>query len=442
MSEPYQSRVFTFINKRTHQLKDACATGLRHLKVAVVWSGQVLFYPIHLAIAAIRQIQPQLPPPRQQPILPQPRADIDIEQALALVETAGYAIEKSPARFSFREASPAIVVTGTDELGALATVDRPVFDLDSNLATDAAATITVSYIADRAVVATKPIIRGLSSLLGDRSLVLVTTTNEILDILTIVQQQDIRRRIGLDLALSWQTWHTNSLVDRQKSRHLNSRSSLSLASSVIPNSEQQQISAAPNLFERLGNWFKRDRQIAPNSTQLLPPTTEPTNWRLLNTNTDLNLPQLPPITETSDLEIDRQQQFGNQAIVRQPNRLQQLWNYFRDYIYIPPSDDVAIVSQPQEFELIPIVEPKLTNPTDRPIKSATTVAHKSTHLTTKKSQSLEHQPDWIDAIAEEIGYDQSLFSRFLGWLDRAILAIENWSIELWHKITNIRRSSN
>ena len=91
MPENYQSRVFTFVRKRTNQLKDTCTQGLRHLKVAVVWSGQILLYPIHLLAQTTKIFQSQLPSPPQQSVLP-PVAEIEIEAALELIVEAGYPI--------------------------------------------------------------------------------------------------------------------------------------------------------------------------------------------------------------------------------------------------------------------------------------------------------------------------------------------------------------
>jgi hypothetical protein len=84
MSGNYQSRVFSFISKRTNQLRNTCVQGLRHLKVAVVWSGQILLYPLQLLAQSAKIIE-QLPTPIVQRSLPEPSPDISIEQALELV---------------------------------------------------------------------------------------------------------------------------------------------------------------------------------------------------------------------------------------------------------------------------------------------------------------------------------------------------------------------
>ena len=92
MSDPYQSRIFTFIGNQANQLKNTCAQGFRHLKVAVVWGGQILLYPFQL-LAQTTIFQPQIASPPSRSTLPQPTPDINIEQALDLIAATGYQIE-------------------------------------------------------------------------------------------------------------------------------------------------------------------------------------------------------------------------------------------------------------------------------------------------------------------------------------------------------------
>lgn len=424
----YQSRVFTFVNSRANQLKDACAKGLRHIKVAVVWSGQVLFYPIQLLLSATKLFQPQLPPPRQQATLPLPTAEIDIEQALVLVENvAGYPIELSR--------SAVELVTKRQDSHST-TSDRGEIVIRERIK------LAAPKRSGRSVATTKPIVRGLSSLLSDRRLVLVTTTNELLDVLTIAQQQDIRRRIGFDLAISWQAWHSQRAIAEGWTPDLSSNQLSGDRDRLhLPSSEQPTSSPPPTLFERLGSWLNRspDRvSTAAASSQFLPSSQYSSNWQSLP-ESELDLPQLPPIVEPSERANSLQS-----PAIQPSNWFQKLWRYYRDYLYIPAPTDRAIVqSPPQPFELTPL-EPQAVAPsqseldTSRSTKAATKVKYQPTDLARKHRQNITHQPDWIEAVAEEIGYSRSPFATFLAWLDRLMLAIENWAIALWQKITSMR----
>jgi hypothetical protein len=457
MSGNYQSRVFTFVSRSTDRLKDSCAKGLRHLKVAVVWSGQMLLSPLHWLAQTTKIFQPQLPPPRQQPILSQqPASDINIEQALELVKVAGYPVEITQNGTSTLVELSEIEIT---QPKSSLTVDRSVTDPTLSYPTNGIVAVEVpqeiTYTRSRQITAPKKSIRGLSSLLSDRQLVLVTNENELLDILTLAQQQEIRRRIGLDIALAWHQWQTVKLAGSGANK-LSGNRRLALAGER----DLERELPPPNLFDRLTDWFKKKpkpphppsvqlENIRSNSQQSpgqLPPTQYSFIPQPPHFDRFLDLPQLPPITE-EDSSIAPDNAIGQIIAKFQPKWFDRLWNYYRDYVYIPAPTDSAIVYQPpQEFELIPI-DPKPSKivssqrdrtelQSDRP--ETTRQLQESTRLAKKNWQNLEYQPDWIEAISEEIGYSQTPFARFLAWLDRIVLAIENWAIELWNKITNAR----
>jgi hypothetical protein len=415
----------------------------------------------------------------------QPVSDINIEQALELVEVAGYPIlfqkgsanelapdsaiafdcYRSNSLDTSRQTAPAPkwqAVRADLELAqtSVLTVDRSV------------ATTTLQYRANpSATVATQPgnshiappkkTIRGLCSLLLDRQLVLVTTDNEILDILSIAQQQEIRRRIGLDIALAWHQWQALKLTDEPQERKLSGSDRLSLTTSsnfgAGAAGEQRQL-PPQNLFDRFTDWFqsKKQPQTPVRSEDLqatkrkspaqLPPTRYSFTPQPPKFDRSFDLPQLPPIT-TEDLTIDRDNKFGEILTKLQPHWFKNIWSYYRDYLHISAPTDNAIVYQPpQEFELIPLA-PKpgkvIDNRVDleeifdglprsqRQIESVNNLAK-------KVERKLEYQPDWIEAISEEIGYSQTPVARFLAWLDRLFLAIENWAIDLWNKLVNNR----
>ena len=473
MPEHYQSRVFTFVSKSTNRLKDSCARGLRHLKVAVVWSGQILLSPLHWLAQATKIFQPQLPPPRQQPILAaQPASDINIEQALELVKVAGYPIllPRGFATEITQNGTSTLVDLSEIEITQVAsslTVDRSTTDptlwqpTSSNIAIESPSEIT--YTSSRQVTAPKKTIRGLSSLLSDRQLVLVTTENEILDILTLARQQEIRRRIGLDIALAWHQWQTSKLAGGDANK-LSSRQQSSLPGErnftreLPPQNLFDALSA--KLHQQLTAWFKKEpkaentpivqlENMHSNNQQSpaqLPPARYTFTPQPPQFDRFLDLPQLPPI-RAEDRATKPDNKIGKVVAKFQPKWLDRLWSYYRDYVYIPaPTDSPIVYQPPQEFELIPI-DPKPSkivsyhrdgdkSQIDRP--ETTRQLQSSAKLAKKTWQNLEYQPDWIEAISEEIGYSQAPWERLLAWLDRIILAIENWLLELWNKIIKAR----
>jgi hypothetical protein len=455
MPEPHQSRVFTFIGNRTNQLKNTCAKGLRQLKVVVVWSSQILLYPLQL-LAQTKIFQPQIPSPPPPPVLPQPVPDINIEQALDLVEVAGHPIQ--------------ILDKAQITVDDWSYIDDSLWNTSYGNTAVKSQEIAYSPRVSSLVTAPKPTIQGLSSLLSDRQLVLVTTTNELLDILTLEQQQEIRRRIGIDLATTWYEWHTHSTqqfdVDRDlslpetRTRELNGDRQLLLASQTA---DRDRDLRPENFFDKLRQWFGRSNdtpqtvdlplqpdlisESEPPAPKQLAPATYTFTPQPPKFDRYFDLPQLPPISEP-DSPRSLEHESTNIIAKFQPNWLKQWLSYYREYIYIPTEDESAIVYQPaEEFQLIPIettpskIKARQPERVDRisPELSQQQPQLEPTHSidrTPTSYRNLEYHQDWIEAESEPIGYSQSAFARLLAYLDRLMLRLENWIISLFTAITD------
>jgi hypothetical protein len=477
MSGNYQSQVFTFINKRTNQLKDTCAQGLRHLKVAVVWSSQILLYPLHLLAQTTKLFQPQFSAPPSQQLLTQPVPDINIEEALDLVAGAGYpisldAIAEHGAITAEDSSSQSLSQQFLPRESTLAILDRNSWNIEHSNIDPEDWELVDNARKSRRVTTRKPIIRGLSSLLIDRQLVLVTSENELLDLLTPSQQQEIRRRIGIDLAIDWHRWHRGELAQSQlPSKHLLKNRHRSSNNETL--TDRLAIAGTNETNDKL---VDRDRQL-PSSTffdtsieqlrqswdswlqKFTTKTSEPSESKSLpqlpSTNYSfspqppqisrwLDLPQLPPIVEPEPLSSQVPMQ--NPLVKLQPDWLKQWWNYYRDYLHIPAKSDSQIVAQLTDFQLIPLIKSLEIQQSQNGMLAERVSKHNridrdSSKLSKRISEDLEYQPDWIEAESETIGYNQSPIAKFLAWLDRIFFQIENWLIKIWTGITNNPRRS-
>jgi hypothetical protein len=451
MSDTYQSRVFTFISNRTNQLKNNCAKGLRHLKVAVVWSGQILLYPLQL-LAQTKIFQPQIstPPPTA---LPQPVPDINIEQALDLVEVAGYPIQ--------------IAERGLLVADDWSFIDENLWNTGYGNTSIKSQEIAYSPRKSLQVTAPKPTIRGLSSLLSNRQLVLVTTDNQLLNILTLSQQQEIRRQIGVDLVTIWDRWDLDRELGNYNPQELAAQQQLLLTNGTIPDPDDALNLPSPNLLDRLRNWFQNSidpptqlattlspstviAATAPAPPRQLAPSTYTFNPQPPRFDRYLELPQLPSIID--DIAPQPQDSGFDLAIANivtkiQPDWLKKWWNYYREYVYIPTDVDLVdsradfgeIVHAPDEFKLTPI-EPTPSQIKGKQVKLSQTpqqlqieqnnslkVTTKVVHVVSQnENRQIEYHPDWIEAEAEPIGYSQSLLAQLLAWLDRLMFRLENW----------------
>jgi hypothetical protein len=186
----YRSRLFGFIHRQAYRLREGVGLGLRQVKVSVQWTGQILLSPLRwfdlFKQDASKQIVgkeklKQLPPTPTKP-------RIEVESLLAEVAAVGYGELQMPAREDW------------------SVVDAK--DWDTTLLGD-------SQLALRGesapVQRTKPVIRGLASLLADRSLVLVDRYNQILDVLSPSQQFHLQRQIDPALAKQWSIDRTNAI---------------------------------------------------------------------------------------------------------------------------------------------------------------------------------------------------------------------------------------
>jgi hypothetical protein len=179
---PYKSRLFNFLNRQSIRWQDRVGQAWRNAKVAAVWGVQVLLYPIYLLVQTARfggyQLQQaigrtwqQLLPSRSSPSpLPEipPPVDTPIQRVLNALNTSDIG-HKLP----------------------IPCPTPPEFQLS------------------------RQVIVGLASLLTNRSLVLVTTENQILDVLTPDEEQKLRQRLIWEIAVYWHHWRCWQEAHRQ-----------------------------------------------------------------------------------------------------------------------------------------------------------------------------------------------------------------------------------
>jgi hypothetical protein len=437
MSGTYNSRLFNFINSQSHKLKDGCARGWRHFQVAVVWTGQILLYPFYrlkettkiFTAKSVAQPQPRIAPP-------QPPADITIERVLELVAKEGYAI----APVAPRNDIPADDWSFIDEdLWNTALAPRSIKEREISYTPNFQPTPTIP----------RKLIRGLGSLLANRNLVLVTTENEILDILSRQQQQKLQMRVSRELAtkLLQGDNHPTAILPPSPSSPAIDTPRPKIAASALPALPQPQN--APSWWQKL-----IDRPISPNLGFV------PTAPKIARTEAiSAPLPPQPQIlnptiasTPFSNLDLaqitDRQ---PPSATIR--DRLQELWQYYREFIKVDLPDETVATS----LTLTPDRVIELTHPgnstqrntldraSDFPIQKNTKGAlnfWRKANLPTDieglnhrdRDVDLEYQPDWIETQVQDLGYARSPLAKLLSWLDRIMLNLENWTLKIWHAI--------
>lgn len=195
------------------QLQDRAGQTWRQVKLLAVWGVQIMLYPIYAAFQATRLVGKQLkqavqamprlgaakpsesasPSASSAPAEFQPAVDRPIQRVLDAVQALELLLPS--AELPQLAASPAEVPGATPQTivwvpgTSLAAADSE----QSDLAVAAAGGLAPARV----------LVQGVASLLDTRSLVLVTVQNQILDILTREQQDQLQRRLVWEMADYW-----------------------------------------------------------------------------------------------------------------------------------------------------------------------------------------------------------------------------------------------
>ncbi len=383
----YRSRLFGFIQHQTYRLRESVGLGLRQVKVSVQWTGQILLSPLRwfdrfkqnpdrqIAGQDYQRLQ-QLPPTPTKP-------RIEVESILAEVAAAGYGELQMPLREDWSVVDAA--------------------DWDTTLLGGSQLTLQGASAPPQR---TKPVIRGLASLLVDRSLVLVDRYNQILDVLSPSQQFHLQRQIDPVLAKQWS-------IDQSNQFNLANSTDLELTAAdqllLNPGEQPRALPPAPTTtWQKLGYWLHYYREylwidssepeaagqitLSPSGA-MVRPTRE---FTLSNSQTEAIVPQAGAWTIT---KVPIPKKSSKIAKISAQNLVKQRTS-----------------ERSQEWEI------------EGGRQIAPTVA----------SNKVVFTPEWIETPTSNLGYDRSIFVRLMEWLDRLILAIENWLIVVFQRFFQSR----
>ena len=224
-SRPYKSRLFNFVNRRSLQFRDRIGETFRHLKVAAEWGAQLLISPLHwifqprnwtgevLGTASSDKV---LPP--AEVYLSDPPVDQPLEKILTAIEPWFELPDASVLTANLNdikaENSPRkkeIVLSSQFFQQIQQDLENPA--LSQHLALPAAIAPQnpnsrplgnlVSQIKNIFSPTKDLVIRGISCVIENRQLVLTTADNEILDVLSLEQQNLLRQSIRAEMANYW-----------------------------------------------------------------------------------------------------------------------------------------------------------------------------------------------------------------------------------------------
>jgi hypothetical protein len=241
-STPYKSRLLNFLNRQAIQINDKLGKTIRYVKVATEWGVQILLYPVYLMLQSGRMAGRQLAQKFQ----------------TNLFLSSGTETRKIEAKIPVDRPLEAVFVTitpwvTTNEINTISDTELIVVSLAPNSeAKDNINLIerkTTSIIKDP--IGSHLSLQGVASLIEDRRLVLVDTENQILDILTSEQQQELQKKIVLEVAVyKYQKRRQLLFQEQEKKAYL---------PSYEINSNNRNIEAPARFIWELMNWVQAGR---------------------------------------------------------------------------------------------------------------------------------------------------------------------------------------
>lgn len=225
----YKSKLFNFLNRRSQELMHQSKTVLRHLQVATIWGVQIALYPVYLLIQTGRNFAWQLQASTakraagtignqvaNQPALPS--SDQPITQVLELVkEFLPQAFPQLPSLETSQLGNNNLSIytdyqsSTQPEQGNNLTLINNISPQPLQQAQINSQSISQGDRDEQDISSTMPrsedglaevglFVQGIANLLTSRKLVLVGNNNQILDILTPEQQQQLAKKIIWEIA--------------------------------------------------------------------------------------------------------------------------------------------------------------------------------------------------------------------------------------------------
>lgn len=269
----FQSRLLSYLSQQRLRMGDRTSRWLRHAQNAIALGAQVLLYPVYVAFQSMRLVGRQMGPAagrvglflenmkrsvQGKPALPAspPPADAPIHKTLRAIRSAGFANKRVAAPES--PDSRAIALRSPADLIPFDPIEDDRVSLTRREASALAASDAAqlrSPFAQALAGNLSAEIGGIASRLDSRLLVLVTTTNTLID-LSPQQQRWLQQQIIWELAdygRARRRWLRRSgLVGKRPARELGSSSPDGAIALVAPQPPPQPLhSLAPSQAGRL-----------------------------------------------------------------------------------------------------------------------------------------------------------------------------------------------
>ncbi|MES1024130.1 hypothetical protein ABN584_14670 [Gloeocapsa sp. BRSZ] len=200
----YQSKLFNFIHQQSRRFTQQCDRAFRQIQFATSWIAPAVLYPFYALFQSTRKLNfapkpasPQLQAPQQNSSPQTTSADTPIQQVLQLFETPTEEITRPQ---QDQQLQSTIFAWFSPRIIHLAQQTKELFY--PNRQDTIASPLEWIPIAAK-LKNNRRVIRGIATELTNRNLVLVTTENEILNVFTPQQQEQLQAKIEGEVATYW-----------------------------------------------------------------------------------------------------------------------------------------------------------------------------------------------------------------------------------------------
>ncbi len=435
---PYQSNLLSFLNRQVQVAKDRTGVIWRTVKLslstALTIGLQGILYPFYAVLKAAELVGKQIGQA-------QGRAEFWLRSGLGTLDD------------------------NADPLPS----DRPLQNLLTALTQRQLAPTAVGDADELTMVlAAEMAIQGVASRLSDRRLVLVTPTQQILDVLSDSQALAIQKRISYEVALylRWVRAHT-----LKGDRNVKSLSGKFLSGKFL--SGKSLSGKSIKAFQAKALQAKSELQVSPIRI--------PTLWQDQANLGFFSLPNLQDLPSLQELPNLLQAAFkyffgrsglglteGTPHYVRyQPSLVGEPagmvgspiadpWlspeTLFSELLETPSIRSVPLPATPV---LTGIVQPKLTAASPRPTSSSKNITLKRTKLSADVKQAQQSRssdlienfdcnpiftPDWLETEFQHLGYDRTWLDHCVAWLDEILVRVEKTFLTIWASFLRLFQS--
>ena len=490
----FQSHLFNFVSRQAQKIADQTKKVARHLKVATIWTTQILLYPVYVLFQSTRLIERQIRRTVQRSVL-----------RLRLSRVIPF-LSSSPLSKSLTVDTPIQQVLTAVQDSWLLAANLSIVGLESG---DLIEPVSGSVVS----------IQGIASLIPTGKLVLVTIDNQVMDVLTIEQQTHLKQRIIWEMANYWRYWRRHYIAQTHPTLLLPPEDRATLLPPVrvfrqlMAWVQSGPIAIAANLFQESAlivpaplDWFSSDLTLSEfnpvvltagipsasdlaNLIQQLPSLreTESLVWAAiryffgarsknqLGTGTDQTTPiasaanNLWLTSEEVFVQVETLRGINPRSPLKGKSAAAQIEKTFKPLAHLSAQKDLKTLALPSQRaiaikqSLQNWVKRSLPQPVSRPRSQSALIHSKSsdrqlTRLTNSQPLTvLEHTqgvisrdrdstqtlqksiqsstPDYIDTQATPIGYIKSPFTKFLEWLDGGLVWLEKQLATLWNLLT-------